>query len=992
MPEDVLKFGTYQLDPRRGVLSAGGARVELSPLILRLLVYLAENRHRTVPVDELRTEVWRGVHVSEAAIHQAIRLARLAVGDDGRRQQVIRTSARAGYRFVAPIDARRTPAPSPSHPYVGRTALLEQLDESVSSAAAGSLRVLLVSGEPGIGKTRTLDEIDRRARAAGTHVARGAGSPHAGAPPFWPWIQVLRDLATARPVHALLRQLESLESDLPVGRGKGRPGIEALGAASQFRLFDEIARTLRLSAELGPVAILLDDLHDAGTAVFELFEFLARELADGDAVLIAASYRPVESRRSAARAAVIARVRALPNVADVKLEGLGAGEARELVAAHEPQPLEPVLLEALVDRARGNPFFLVELARDLADGSERPRSRREAALRIAHGVQRLIVARLAALPAATRHWLRTASALGLRFERRLVAELLPEVDGAGAMSQATAQGFVVDAVSGDGDLAFTHALVRDAVYAEIPEGERRSLHLRIAERIEQQQPVEAAFHFAEAAPLGGVERTVASLRHAAKVASAQFDAETAGALYQRAIDLLDAHATDGDADRCDLLIALGQSAMTVGRSEAAREALDAAAGLARRHGWGAHLATATLLVSDMFDYDAVAHEDLVRRLQEALDRLDGAEEALGAQLMARLAMEVRYEPDGADAAEALLARAIERARRADDVAARARTLEYATLVRWSAMEPERWIALSHELIDAAREAGDNDLVFRGILGLVTEHMQIGNRASMEREIARCAELAERFPAPFQRASCALMDTARHLLDGAFADAERGVRISLAANAPEAMLPSLTQLYALHLDTGRIEQLEDQMLALHEREPHRDSWKLALARLYAEVGQRDDARRYLAKVTRAEDIPRDRLWLPTVALMAEVVSKLGEKQTASELIDLLEPFAALSAVYGRGTLYYGSVSHFLGMLRRTVGDLGRAESHLLDALRVHEAMQSPPWQLRTQAERALVREAGGDLLDPVDVSALRERASALGMDSIATSLESLDGAR
>jgi tetratricopeptide (TPR) repeat protein len=373
-------------------------------------------------------------------------------------------------------------------------------------------------------------------------------------------------------------------------------------------------------------------------------------------------------------------------------------------------------------------------------------------------------------------------------------------------------------------------------------------------------------------------------------------------------------------------------------------------------------------------------------MREALDRLDEGEEALRAQLMARLAMEVRYQPEGSDAAEALLAGSLELARRTDDVAARARTLEYATLLRWSARDPDEWIALSQELIGAAREAGDIDLVFRGILGLVTEYMQIGNRAGMEREIARCAELAERFPAPFQRASCSVMSTARNLLDGNFADAERGVQISLAANAPEATLPSLTQLFALYLDTGRIEQLEDQMLALHEQEPHRDSWKLALARMYVEVGRPDDARSYLAKTTRPDDMTRDRLWLPTVALVAEIVSGLGEKSQAAELIDLLEPFAALNGVYGRGTLYYGSVSHFLGMLWRTVGDLDRAETQLRNALRVHEAMQSPPWQLRTRVELAIVQANRGDgPVEPLEVAELRERASVLGMDSIVTRL-------
>jgi len=989
VPHAPLSFGPYRLDPRRKELWSGEGQVELSPLILRLLVYLACNRNRTVPIVELRAEVWRGVHVSEAALHQAVRQARRAVGDDGRCQAVIRTFPRVGYRFVADAVEEATP---PGHVgrYVGRADLLDELAEIVGEAAAGRAGFAVVSGEAGIGKTRTLAEVDRMAREAGLLVVHGAGSPHGGAPPFWPWVQALRELVAGRPVRALRDKVEGLAArlgDPEDAAGAGR--VDPLGVAPRFQLFDEVAQGLRRASALGPIAILLDDLHDAGSAVLELFEFLAREVERDYSLLLAAAYRPVEALRSARRAAVVARLDALSMVRSFSLEGLRDEESHELIALHEERLVEPRVLRVLVDRARGNPFYLVELTRELGRSGDWGETRvgLDPAEHVARSLHRVMLSRLATLTDPVRKWLHTAAALGLRFEQALVDELHPDVDPEEARSDALRRGFLVESVSRDGDLAFVHALIRDAVYADIPQGRRRKIHLRIARAIEAQHLVEAAFHYAEAAPLGGLERTVSMLRYAADVSQAQFDGETAGSLLRKAVHLVEAHDPDGQDTLCDLLIAYGRVSSSEGRIEEAREALEAATRLARSHGWGSRLALATLAIGQEVHYDALADEDLIKRLEEALERID--DDALRARLLSRLAMEIRYRPDGHATSERALDEALEHARRSGDVATRARVLEDATLVRWSAADPARWLDLSHELVRTAREAGDADLLFRGVVGLVTERMQLADRNALHREIARCFDLAERYPAPHQRASRTLIETARDLLAGDFESAGRGVARSLAAEMPEVLLPAMTQLYYLHLETGRLPDLEPQLLEHCEREPRRDSWKLALSRLYVEEQQLDEARVLLDRTTPAADMPRDRLWLPTVALMAEIVAALGDRRAAKGLVDLLEPFAGLSAVYGRGTLYYGSVSHFVGMLARVTGDLDRAETYLRDAIGVHERMASPPWEVKSRVELlALQIEREGVQANRSDIPALRHRAARMTMAPIVRRIDAL----
>lgn len=994
----VLSFGDLALDPERGELRAAGERVDLSPLTLRLLIYLALNRARTVPIEELRAEVWQGVHVTEAALHQAVGQARRAVGDDGRRQQVIRTFARSGYRFVAEVREAATAPDSAPDTYLGRADLLRGLGDDVRAALAGQARVVLLLGEAGIGKTRTLDEVARLAQEEGALVARGSGSPHAGAPPFWPWVRVLRSLAAGRPVHALRREVETLAPGLleaappAADGGPRRPGFA--GAATRFRLFDEVTQCLRRASALGPVAILLDDLHAAGSAVLELFEFVVREIGSDASLLLVAAQRPAEALRSEAHAAALGRLMAESSLRVVQLEGLDEADSRELVARHEPRPLEPALVDALVARAEGNPFYLKELARAL--GREAPPADRpdDPAERVARGVQQLIAARLAALSPATRLWLRTASAIGPRFELALLARLVPGAEPEAAWGEAQRLGFVVEAPPGEGDAAFVHALVRDAVYAEIPLPERRALHLRLGETFLGDRLTEAAFHFAEAAPLGGVGRAVGLLRRAGDLARRHFDAGTAGELYARALKLLD--DADDEEARCDLLIAYGETVVQSGLREEAWQAFEEALGIARRRGWGARFARATLAKAYSIGYDAVADPAVVGQLEEALARLGPGEEALRARLLSRLTIEVRYRQHGADEAERLLSEATACARRAGDAAALAQVLEDTTLVRWSAYGSPEWIELSRELVSAAREAGDDDLVFRGHVGLVTEYMQVGDRPAMEREVERCAELGRRFPAPHQRASVGIMQTARFLLDGDFASAERGIVHSLASGAPELTLPALTQLYYHRLETGRVAELEDQLRGLSRSEPHRDAWKLALARLMVEDGRNDAARMFLERSTAPAEIPRDRIWLPLVSLRAEVVAVLGDRAAAAELLELLRPYSSLNVVYGLGTLYYGSVAYFLGVLARSCGSFDAAEAHLRAAQAMHERMQTPPWTLRTRVELAALPIARGGTADAgVAFARLRHEAERLGMRRVLRridSLERMQGAR
>ena len=367
-------------------------------------MYLALNRTRVVPIPELRQEVWGATRVSDATMHQAVAACRRAVGDDGRAQAVIRTIARTGYQFVA--DAEALGAGAPPSDYVGRASILEALDASVSAAAEGQGQILLLHGEPGIGKTRTLEFVERSGVARGALVARGTASPQAGSPVFWPWIQVFRSLAAGRPTSSLQEAFEAIMPGLLDERDLTDANESEPGA--RFRLFDAAVRCLCEASRLGPVIVLLDDLHRSGAASFELLELLANEIPR-TSLLVVAAYRPFEATRSPARSDVLARLSAEPGVDRLDLPPLSAHESGELVRQHQRRALGAAVIEAVAAKASGNPFYLVELTRAVSASETDDTS---TAVALAAGVQRTIEARIAAISPPALRLLQIAAICG----------------------------------------------------------------------------------------------------------------------------------------------------------------------------------------------------------------------------------------------------------------------------------------------------------------------------------------------------------------------------------------------------------------------------------------------------------------------------------------------------------------------------------------------------------------------------------------------------
>jgi DNA-binding SARP family transcriptional activator len=452
--------------------------------------------------------------------------------------------------LAAPVT--RSPQPAADE-LVGRDDQLAALEGVLAGARGGRGRVVLVAGEPGIGKTRLAEEAARRGAAAGMQVAWGRCHEGDGAPALWPWAQVVRQLAaefasgqlTAMlgPSAAWLGPLMPELSE-PAGPAGPRP-VADLGAA-RFQLNQAVAGLLRRLTDTRPLLVVVDDLHWADAPSLSLLAFLAAELKDARLVVVG-TYRDVEVVAGQPLAETLGALAREPVVERIALGGLDqAGVARLIGRAIGGRPPQP-LVEAVADRCGGNPFFITELLRLLQ--SERQLAAPDAAVAarrdIPVGVRDVLRRRLARLPAQTGALLMVAAVAGRGFDLDLI-EAVTGLDDEAALDAAEAAvlaGLVIEDDRAAGRYRFAHALVRETIYEDISRARRARLHARVAEALvavrgaEPEPAAEMAYHCWQAAPVIGAGRALPHLLRAGEQAAAQLAYEAADEQFARALEL-----------------------------------------------------------------------------------------------------------------------------------------------------------------------------------------------------------------------------------------------------------------------------------------------------------------------------------------------------------------------------------------------------------------------------------------------------------------------
>jgi len=307
--------------------------------------------------------------------------------------------------------------------FLGREQELAALLSSIEQALAGRGGVTLIVGEPGIGKTRTVEELAAYAHGRGMQVLWGRCYEGEGAPAFWPWLQKIRRLLrghTAEELAAIAQIVDELRDRLP-----DLPDLPALAPEqARFRLFDSIATFLIAAASNRPLFLILDDLHWADAPSLLLLQILAPQLAQAQLVVVGA-YRDTEVHRNDPLARTLPALTRVPNSIRLHLRGLPEANVARFIVALAGIAAPAALVKLVTLETEGNPFFLIELVRLLgSDGRLLQREReRNWRLTIPPTVREVVGRRLEQLSSACLQLLALAAVLGREFSLAVLGEV-----------------------------------------------------------------------------------------------------------------------------------------------------------------------------------------------------------------------------------------------------------------------------------------------------------------------------------------------------------------------------------------------------------------------------------------------------------------------------------------------------------------------------------------------------------------------------------------
>jgi tetratricopeptide (TPR) repeat protein len=870
-------------------------------------------------------------------------------------------SRQAGGSLVAAATVK------PGRPFVGRAQELRELRAALEEAAARQGCLLLVTGEPGIGKSRLMEELASQLTEQRWRVLIGRCWEHRGAPAYWPWMQVARAAGS---------ELEECFPNTPTA---------ADPEAARFLLFDSVGRFLRAVAGSGPLLVMLDDLHAADEPSLLLLRFLAQTVTDERIVLLGA-YRDAEPRihELAEVFGDLARVGRR-----VRLQGLSRAEVGAYMLRLADRPPPEAVVARVHDVTAGNPLFVGEVVRALLAGGHLIETKGQAAdpmLRIPEELRGLIRRRLAGLSTEAMANLKLASAIGREFElgllrrmSRLSVERLTD-----ALGETVTAGIVSEDASAPGRYTFSHELVREGLYDDMPAARRLMLHRTIGLVLEEVfrddlEPhlAELAHHFTRSAPLGDGALAVEYSTRAGDHAAALLAYEDAARHYARALDLLSMLEDAGGARRCGLLLRLGDAQWRAGDTEKARRSFEEVAAVSDRLDAPETLARAALgyvtagapvrlglggliLTGNLGEGMAG-----IRRLEQALAALPEGDSSLRTQVLARLATEL-YPTGQTDRQAALSEQAVAMAQRLGDPEALLVALHSR---HWAAMAPDHInlrLTNAAEMLDVAAKVGDEEMAFLARHARLHDFLELCDVGRVDAELEAMALTADRIRQPFYQWHMTSMRAMRTMLDGRLEEAERLARSTLEITGlrPGEYVTYVFEhalMVAIRWQQGRLGELQQTVRAHGERYPSIARWRNALAAV--ELADERTARDEIERHARSDfaELPRNGLWILHLCALAEACVLIGDQQRAARLYELLSPSAERNVV-PLSTMPFGPVALRLGMLAAMLGRWREAERHFEVAMERCGRLGARAVTARVLYERSrmlLAQGAGGD---------------------------------
>jgi tetratricopeptide (TPR) repeat protein len=700
------------------------------------------------------------------------------------------------------------------------------------------------------------------------------------------------------------------------------------------------------------ILYVLEDAHWIDAATRELIERLLARMADSR-ILVLITHRP-EFQPDWTRH---------PHVTTLTLNRLSRGQAVEVARG----ALLPERTVAIIgERAGGVPLFIEELTKSaLEDEKDTGESY------IPETLQASLLGRLDRLGGEARELTQLAAVIGREFDIQLLCTITNRRSEAIAPSLDRLVGSEIVLPAGSaryGAYLFRHALIQEAAYQSLLLARRRQYHRDVARALEAmepdtQEPEIIAQHYTAAAMS---EQAVPHWLRAGRRALARFAASAAAAHFERGLELA-RNLPHAQGQVLQLLLALGDA---LDRTERLRDGLEAfkeAAALAREAGSPADLAQAALGMEEVETYiDSGGERASVELLEAALLALGPGETVLSCRVLSRLGRALLDRGE--------IERASELSRAASDMARRLgdRMALYDALICERASRTGHSYSVSQfsdirraldEMLAAAEQLGDPNLVERALGRVIPAVLEMGDRPAFEALLARHGNSLEQHELSSHLYFYLSAHAMQAILGGEFSDAERLAERAFEA-AREVFSESAAGVYGVQMFTirreqGRLAEVAPVLRRFIDENPRDAAWRPGMALIASDLGFYDAARKSFEDLAAGGfAFPVDAKRTLTLSYLAEVCTRLGDVDRAERLYDLLLPYRDLAVIAPATTVCCGSAARYLGMLAATLGDWAAAEEHFAAALAMDEQLQAWPWLAHTKYEFALMLRARG----------------------------------
>jgi class 3 adenylate cyclase len=887
----------------------------------------------------------------------------------------------ASSRWPLPARLRSVPVVS----YVGRAEERAALQEALNLARNGTRQVVLLSGEPGIGKTRLASYGAHHAHSEGCAVLWGACSEEL-AVPYEPWIGICTHVVEHAPNELLQRHVERHKGELARLARNLESRIPDLPApqvsdpeTERYLLFNAVTGLVGEVAETVPLCVVLDDLHWTDAQSLALLKHLLRTYEQGSLQLIA-TFRDSELGKDHPLTNVLTDMRRLEGVQRITLHGLGADEVAEImtaVAGHELEADAVELATQIAQETDGNPFFVGEILRGLSESgalvfdesAKRWSIDSSGVIALPESVREVIERRIERLGEESLEALRLAAVVGREFDLELLSAVV-EMDETHLLDEleaAVAASVLAESSSQVGRFRFAHALINQTLYDGLGATRRARMHQRVAQALEELYGADAAEHFGELALHWRLAAVSVEKAKAADYALKAGQRALENLAPAEAAKLLaDAVELSGSADgreRCKALIGLGEAQRQTGVASFRDTLLEASRMAASLE--DAELAASASLANGRGHTSSrfgIVDGERLHAVERAIELDDGRDPVRRARLLALKAQELAFDADF-DRRRALAEEAIALARGTGD----ARTLADVFQRVYEPLRVPSMLALRRSLGDelAARAAELGDPALRYAAHSVSwgTSIECGDIGRAANDLQQLEALAQELDRPTFWWLLTFSQAAWKLACGNLVAGEelsrRGFEIGRDAGQPDAFVALGSQLAFVRRYQGRAGEIIGAVKESSEGIADL-AWRGGPAWMLCALDRRAEARQLLEQleVEGFEQLTNATAnALVALAMYAEVAVETGSSSAANSLYGLMEPWA--DQFIWNGMCGYGHMRMWLGLLAAALGEHRRADEQLQFACEFHEANDMPIWAARGRLGWADALAARGD---------------------------------